>query len=118
MRTFKLENNDLSIDKYHNIVLVQGDKEIAQSLERIFTTNTGEWFLNIYHGLEYASIQGKGVTDEQIQRAIITAALQDHRVREVIDIKISHNIPKRKIDIVFHCKVSTGETITVPFTIT
>ena len=115
MRTFLLVENDIAFDKDRNIIMTQGDDEVAQSLERVFTTNAGEWFLNILHGLEYPRIQGKGVTDEEIQMAVIQAALQDHRVTEVLQIDIIHDVPRRTVDINFHCHVDTGAKIIVPF---
>jgi len=118
LRTFKLTNGDLAFDTDYNIMFVQGDEEIAQALERAFTTNAGEWFLNADHGLEYPKIQGKnGLKDEYVQMAIIRCALQDARVREVINIDIQRNIANRTINIDFIFKTDTGATIRVPFSV-
>jgi len=115
-RTFKVVDGDLAFDTDRNIMFVTGDDEIAQALERAFTTNAGEWFLNDNHGLEYPQIQGKkGLKDEIVQMAIIRCALQDARVQEIINIDIQRDIAKRTINIEFHCKVDTGAVITVPF---
>ena len=115
-RTFKLIENDLAFDTDRNIMFVQGTDEITQALNRAFTTNAGEWFLNANHGLEYPMIQGKkGLEDEYVQMAIIRCALQEARVREVIDIEIQRNISQRTIDIRFICMIDTGAVITVPF---
>jgi len=115
LRTFLLVDGDLAFDLSRNIIFTQGDTEISQSLERVFTTNAGEWFLNAAHGLEYPRIQGKGITDENIQLAIIQAALQDQRVTEVLEINIEHDNVRRRVLINFLCHVNTGAVLTVPF---
>ena len=117
MRTFMLIDGDLALDTDRNIIFAQGDDEIAQSLERIFTTDAGEWFLNPNHGLEYQNIRGKWTDDEQIQMAVVIAALQEARVKEVVEIEINKDANKRTVDIIFICKVNTGAAIRVPFTI-
>jgi len=115
-RTFKLSNGDITFDTDRNITFVIGDDEIAQALERAFTTNAGEWFLNANHGLEYPMIQGKkGLKDEIVQMAVIRCALQEVRVQEVLDIEIQRDVIRRTIDITFQCRVDTGAVITVPF---
>jgi len=115
MRTFMLQENDLAFDTDRNICFVQGDDEIAQALERLFTTDAGEWFLSANHGLEYPRIRGKGVSNENIQMAIIRAAFQEARVREVVEINIDKDPINRTVNISFLCMIDTGATITVPF---
>jgi len=115
-RTFLLHDGDITFDTDKNIMFVYGGDEIAQALERAFTTNAGEWFLNEHHGLRYPDIQGKnGLRDEIVQMAVIKTALQDARVREVISIDIQRDTANRTIDIMFTCRVDTGATITVLF---
>jgi len=115
-RTFKLENGDLAFDIDRNIIFGIGNDEITQALERAFTTNAGEWFLNANHGLEYPQIQGKkGLRDEVVQMSVIRCALQDARVQEIISIDIRRDIVQRTMDIKFLCKIDSGAVITVPF---
>lgn len=116
-RTFKINGDgDLAFDLNGNIDFVAGTDEITQALERAFTTNAGEWFLNDNHGLEYPQIQEKnGLTDEYVQMAVIRCALQEARVREVMDIQLQRDTARRTLDINFICQVDTGATITVPF---
>ena len=83
MKTFKIVNGDLVFDGQGNLVMVEGEDEIAQSIERVLTTNKGEWFLNLEHGLDYQEIQGKGRDVEGIKLAITEAILQEGRVSEV-----------------------------------
>ncbi len=92
MKTLKIENGDLAFDSQRNLVIVEGRDEEVQAVERLLTTNTGEWFLNIEHGLDYSKIQGKNVSDEQIRLAAMQALAQEERIAEVqrIDIERSH----------------------------
>ena len=108
-------DGDLAFDTDGNIMFVSGDCEIEQALERAFTTDAGEWFLNANHGLEYPRIRGKGVTDEAIQMAVIRTALQEARVREVISIDIEKDQRYRTVRINFLCRIDTGAVIAVPF---
>ena len=114
-RTFGLADGDLAFDTDRNIVMISGDDEITQALERLFTTDAEEWFLNPNHGLQYHKIRAKWVTNEQIQMAVVIAALQEARVREVIQIEIEKDVGRRTVDIAFICRVDTGATVRVPF---
>lgn len=115
MKTFKITDGDFSFGSNKKIVMTDGSDEEAQALERCFTTNAGEWFLNAVHGLEYPKIRGKGITDEAIQMAVIKAAVQDTRVKEVISIDIDRNEAKRTVSIIFQCRLVSGATVIVPF---
>ena len=114
-RVFGLLDGDLVIDTDRNIHMISGDDEISQALSRLFTTDAGEWFLNPNHGLQYPMIRGKWVTNEQIQMAVVMAALQEARVREIIEIEINKDVGRRTVDIAFICRVNTGATVRVPF---
>lgn len=111
MKTFKIENNDLVFDGHGNLILVEGREEEIQSVERLLTTNTGEWFLNIEHGLAYSKIQGKNISDEQIKLAIMQALLQEERIAEVEHVEITRNDKNRTVKIDFRCRMRTGETL-------
>lgn len=110
MITFKIVNNDLVFDAQNNLVMVEGEDEIAQSIERVLTTNKGEWFLNLEHGLDYKAITGKGKDKESVKLAIIEAIMQEYRVDvvEEIDIKIDKN---RHIKINAKGRRKSGDTL-------
>lgn len=111
LKTFKIENGDLVFDSQRNLVMVEGRDEEVQSIERLLTTNTGEWFLNIEHGLEYARIQGKAVSDEQIRLAVMQALAQEGRIQEVESIEIRRNDKDRTVAIDFRCRMVSGEVL-------
>ncbi len=114
MKSFKISDGDFNFNSDKKIVMTEGDDEVGQALERCFTTDAGEWFLNGGHGLEYPKIRGKGVTDEAVQMAVIKAAVQDGRVSEVISIDISRDAVRRTVDIKFTCKLVSGGEVSVP----
>ena len=118
MRTFKLIDGDVTFDINNDIAFISDDDEVAQALERAFTTNSGEWFLNANHGLEYSEIQGKkGLSKERVQTAILKTALQEPRVKEVISIDIEKDTASRTLDIKFACRLISGNIVEVPINI-
>ena len=98
MKSFKVDKNGDLIIENGDLVMIDGKEEIRQSIERILTTNVGEWFLDMEFGLDYQAIQGKGKTKESIKLAITEAIYQEPRIKTV-DIKDS------EIDINRHLKV-------------
>lgn len=111
MKTFKIVNNDLVFDGQNNLVMVEGQDEEIQSIERILTTNTGEWFLNILHGLDYKEIQGKGKTKEGIKLALIEAIYQEPRVENIEFIEVKMNNQHRRLDVIFNILMKSGNYV-------
>lgn len=109
MKTFKIENGDLVFDNLGNFEIVEGIDEIAQSIERILTTNIGEWFLNIDFGLNYNEIKGKGIDKQGIELALRDAIFQDERVDEVEFEKINIDNKNRSLEVIFNIKTIDGE---------
>lgn len=110
MKTFKIVDGDLVFDGQMDLVMVEGEAELIQSIERILTTNINEWFLNLNHGLNYQHIQGKNRDIEGMKLAITEAILQEDRIDMVedIDIKIDK---QRNIIIKAKAKTKTGNNI-------
>ncbi len=86
MKAFKVSYNGDLIIENGDLVIIDGNEELRQSIERILTTNVGEWFLDVGFGLNYREIQGKGKDKESIKLAIAEAIHQEPRIQEV-DIK-------------------------------
>jgi phage baseplate assembly protein W len=108
MKTFKIENGDLVLDGAGNIVMVEGREEEAQSIERLMTTNVGEWFLNPAHGFDYGVLQEKNVTEQQIRLAVMTALAQELRVDRVEQIEIERDQRRRTVKIKIVCRMKSG----------
>lgn len=93
MKAFKVSSNGDLIIENGNLVMIDGNEELRQSIERILTTNKNEWFLDIEFGLDYQAIQGKGKSKESIKLAISEAIYQDSRIKsvDIKDIEIDRN---------------------------
>lgn len=111
MKTFKIQNGDLVFDGQNNLAMVEGREEEGQAIERALTTNKGEWFLNLDHGLEYAEIQGKGRDKEGIRLAVTEAIHQDDRVEDIEGIDIDINRAARRLEVKCKVKIITGHTL-------
>lgn len=111
MKTFKIVEGDLVLDGQNNLVMVDEIEEEAQSIERIITTNQGEWFLNILHGLDYNEIQGKGKDKESIILAITEAIHQDSRVEDIESMNVEIDRKNRNVKVDFKVKMKSGNTI-------
>lgn len=93
MKAFKVSiNGDLVIEN-GDLVMIEGNEELRQAIERILTTNKNEWFLDVDFGLDYQAIQGKGKSKESIKLAISEAIHQDSRIKsvDIRDIEIDNN---------------------------
>lgn len=112
MRTFRIVSGDIVFDKQWNLKMVEGREEEIQSIERLLTTNTCEWFLNIKHGLDYNKIQGKNVSDEQIRLAVMQALAQEERIVEVTSVDVQRNDKRRTVTISFRCLMKSGKEVT------
>lgn len=97
--TFLMRNGDVVVDK--DLILIGGQEELRQNIENRLSVNEGEWFLNLELGLKYADIEGKGVTDNEIEFAIRECCLEDDRVKSVRDFKIDRDNRHRDADINF-----------------
>ena len=95
--TFEMIDGDIVVDG--DLRLVKGQEELRQNIENRLSVNKNEWFLNLGLGLDYAAISGKGITDKQIELAIRECCLQDDRVKEVREVKVSRDNRLRTADI-------------------
>ena len=95
--TFKMVGGDIVVDG--DLKLVKGKDELRQNIENRLSVNKEEWFLNLGLGLDYAAISGKGIADKQIELAIRECCLQDDRVKEVREVKVTRDSRLRTADI-------------------
>lgn len=111
MKTFRIVNDDIVIDGQNDISMVEGIDEIAQSIQRVLSTNINEWFLNIFHGLDYGSIQGRGKDIEGIKLVITEAIHQEVRVEEIEFINVDIDSSTRKLKVDFRVMLFNGDII-------
>lgn len=82
MKAFKVDDKGDLIIENGDLVMIDGDEEITQSMERRLSTNKNEWFLDLDFGLDYEAIRGKGVTRDRVELAITEAIYQDERIED------------------------------------
>lgn len=113
MKTFKIENDDLQFDGQNDLQMVEGQAEVSQSIERVLSTNLGEWFLNIEHGLDFDLIRDKMVEEERKRVEIIRAIGQDPRFDELKDLTLKFDRKERHLHLSFTAKMKSGEIVEV-----
>ncbi len=104
MLTLDSTNGDLSFDENGNLVTVEDDDELSQSLRLLLETNKGEWFLNTNTGFDYDLITEKNPDLNLISAGIVDTLFQDSRVTDAVVTDISLD--------------SAGRTLTVNLEIT
>lgn len=85
MRAPKIVDGDL-VFKNGDVVMVEGDEELAQSLRTIFQTRKEEWFLNENHGLDRSPFLTKKFDESLATDAIAEATAQEERIQQVENI--------------------------------
>lgn len=111
MKTLKIVNNDLVFNKNGELEMVEGREEEAQSIERIFSTNIKEFFLDPEHGFDYGVLKVKKPDQNTLRLALINAATQDQRVKTANLLVFKLGQEKRKAVIEFKLKMKNGSTI-------
>lgn len=97
--TFLMVNGDTVLDR--DLILVGGEEEFRQNIENRLAINEGEWFLNLELGLKYKNIEGKGITDKEIEFEVRECCLEDKRVKSVKDFIINRDKRTRSCNINF-----------------
>lgn len=110
MKSLKIEGGDLVIEK-GDFVMIEGEEEEAQCIERVLTTNQGEWFLNLLHGLDYTHIFTKPFDEDRARLSIIEAIHQDPRVESVEEVEFQFDRAKRHMTVYVQVKMRGGNTI-------
>lgn len=111
MKTFKVVDGDIIFGSQGEIVMVEGQEEEAQSIERIFSANAKEFFLDPDHGFEFDLLKTKRPDKNLIRLGLITAATQDDRVKTVRDSTINFDSAERTLSIGFKIITKSGNTV-------
>jgi phage baseplate assembly protein W len=110
MKSLKIEGGDIVIEN-GELVVIDGEEEEAQCIERVLTTNQGEWFLNLLHGLDYTHIFAKPFDEDRARLSIIEAIHQDPRVESVEEVEFQFDRAKRHMTVYVQVKMRGGNTI-------
>lgn len=82
-----------------DLTLVSDQEELKQNIENRLSINTKEWFLNLALGLEYERVQGKSISDRDIELAARKCVFQDERIKDLEIISITRNHVNRSVDV-------------------
>lgn len=91
----KLINGDLVIEN-GDLIFVEEDEELAQSVESVLQTDKGEFFLEEEHGLVRDNLVGKQANQDEARDDIIEAVSQESRVESIADIVFVDDKKTRK----------------------
>lgn len=81
----KLKEGDLVIEN-GELVMIEGDEELVQSVLSVLQTRKGEFFLVEEHGVFLDNLLGKEANQEEARDDIIEAISQDERIASVEDV--------------------------------
>lgn len=94
LRSFKIENDDIVIQN-GKLQMIEKDPEVCQCVERAITTRLEEFFLNAEHGMDYTEYEQKAPNIELLKFAVIEAAMQEKRLKNIDIITVDFNKAKR-----------------------
>lgn len=108
----KLVNGDLVIEN-NELVMIDGDEELVQSVQAILGTRKGEFFLDSEHGLSHENILGKPASQELARDDIIEALMQEERVASVPSISFEDDKSKRKRNVNLSIEKTDGTQLSI-----
>jgi hypothetical protein len=100
MRAPKIVDGDLVFEN-GDVVMVEGDEELAQSLRTVFQTRKEEWFLNSEHGLDRSPLLVKKFDEVLAADAIAEATVQEERVQRIENISFKREGRSLMVDATF-----------------
>ena len=109
----KIVDGDLMIDENGDIVMVEGDEELAQSVRMILETRKGEFFLEPDHGLVFDNLLGKEADLAKAHEDIVEAVLQEERIASVEDVIFTDNQQERTRSVSLKMQKTDGGTLSL-----
>lgn len=100
MRAPKIVDGDLVFEN-GDVVMVEGDEELAQSLQSVFQTRKGEWFLNENHGLDRSPFLVKNFDEALATDAIAEATTQEERIQRIENVSFKREGRSLTVDATF-----------------
>lgn len=76
MKGFHLDNKGDVVIKNGDIEMIDGNELLRQTVEKVMSTNNGEWFLNEDEGINYHVILTKSPDEDAVRAEIVDALLQ------------------------------------------
>jgi hypothetical protein len=111
MISFLIENDDIVFNEQNELVLVTGNEEKAQSIQRTMTTNLKEFFLNERFGFDYRLLQQKTINKNYLRMGINDAITFDTDIKGIDSLTVSEPTTDRNATIGFKVLLKNGTTI-------
>jgi phage baseplate assembly protein W len=108
----KLVDGDLVVEN-GELVMIDGDEELAQSIRSILETRKGEFFLEPEHGLSFENLFGKTAYPDELRDDIIEAVSQEPRVESITNVQIFDNRETRKRSVNLTIQKENGEEVEI-----
>jgi len=87
------------------LVMVADNQELAQSVERVLTTNLGDFFLNKNMGFERSLVTQKQLNNNAIRLGVIEAITQDERIKGIRSLEI--NLDRQNLNVAINFDITT-----------
>ncbi|KMZ43991.1 MULTISPECIES: hypothetical protein [Bacillales] len=111
MQSLRLVDDDLTFDERGELVWIKEEEEIAQCVQRVLSTNKGEWFLNPSFGIRFSVFFEKIPNWEMMREEIRQGIFQEPRVQTVESIEFQVDRKHRILFIQFVATTNTGVKI-------
>lgn len=106
------KNKPLDIEIHNNqIVMVQGDELLRQTVQSVLGTNKGEWTLGEEEGIEFQNILGKSVNEDVVRYEILKGLLQVDTSFVIEKIDTQMDAQRRKLTVTFTAKNENGDIV-------
>lgn len=110
MKSPKIVGGDIVFEN-GDVVMIDGDDEIAQCVETVLRTNKGEWFLNEEFGLDRSPLLTKQFDETLAADAIAEAVAQEERIKQIENISFQREGRKLYVDITL--VKNDGQTLSI-----
>jgi phage baseplate assembly protein W len=113
MKAPLIDSNGDLVMKNGEIQMIEGDQELAQSVESILKTRQGEFFMDTEFGLNRDNLLGKQADQDAAHDNIVEAVAQESRIATVDEITFSddHSTRSRTVSLSMTKADDDGETI-------
>lgn len=112
MKAPLIDSNGDLVMKNGEIQMVEGDKELAQSVESILKTRQGEFFMDTEFGLNRDNLLGKQADQDAAHDDIVEAVAQESRIATVEEITFADDRSSRSRTVSLSMtKADDGKTV-------
>jgi hypothetical protein len=107
------QTGDLVMGPLKRHEYLTGTSAQVQAIRFFLGTGQGEWFLNSFFGIPWATIFGTKMSNQEVQQEIALALSRDSRVARVEQVLVTRDYLTRKADIQVRAVLTTGDVVEV-----